>query len=221
MEIAIGADVIGKNGKLGTVHRVIVDARSNTVTDLVVRHGFPFKQERIVPLAAVTKTDADGIHVDLDERQFEELEGFVEQNFRTPDPDYVGPPGFNNTEFLLDEVTAGVGLLGGEVVPPLGFPGGEPITPADTSRPVVEPGTPIVDVEGETVGEVHEFAANAETGAPEKLVLRRGLLFHHDMELPLAWIAQISDKGVTLSVTRREVEAWIEDMQRKEEHSAR
>jgi len=221
MEIAIGADVIGKNGKLGTVHRVIVDARSNAVTDLVVKHGFPFTQERIVPLATVTKTDADGIHVDLDERAFEALEGFVEQNFRAPDPDYVGPPGFETTEFLLNEVTAGATLLGGEAVPPLGFPGGEPLAPADTTRPVVEPGTPIVDADGETVGEVHEFAADAETGAPQKLVLRRGLLFHREMELPLAWIAQISDKGVALNVTKREVEAWLEDMGREEERSAR
>jgi uncharacterized protein YrrD len=38
---------------LGEVQRVITDAASDRVTDLVIKHGFLVGRERIVPLAHV------------------------------------------------------------------------------------------------------------------------------------------------------------------------
>lgn len=210
MDIAIGADVLGKAGKLGTVHRVIVDARTNTVTDMVVKHGFAWGNERVVPRGCVSGVDAAGVHVALDENGFALLDGFTDDRYRAPDPNYIGPPGFANSEFMLDEVVAAgptAGLGDPPTAPVFGFPGGEQISPDDMQRPVVQPGTPVLDKAGEKIGEVHEYAVNPDSGAPDRLVLRQGFIFHNDEELPVAWIGEISDKGVLLNVDRATVEA--------------
>jgi len=156
-EVGIGSAVEGTDGKLGEVHRVIVDARTNNVTDIVVKHGFVFGKERMVPLSYVDRVDDDGtVHVKLDEHGFEGMQAFADDRFHAPDPDYVGPPGFHNGTFLLDTVffeSAGTG--GGWAGKPLGYPGGEQISPDDMQRPMIEPGSPILDVDGEKIGEVH------------------------------------------------------------------
>jgi uncharacterized protein YrrD len=209
MDIAIGADVLGTSGKLGTVHRVIVDARTNTVTDMVVKHGFAWGNERVVPRGCVTGVDSSGVHVNVDEHGFAGFNGYTDDRYRAPDPSYVGPPGFDNSQFMLDEITA-AGPTGGigqpPSAPPLGFPGGETISPDDMQRPVLQPGTPVLDSTGAKIGEVHEFAVNADSGAPDRLVLRKGFIFHTDTPLPVAWIDEISYKGVLLKVERAAVE---------------
>lgn len=208
MDISIGADVIGTDKKLGEVHRVIVDARTDTVTDLVVKHGFAFGRERIVPLSHVTKTENGVVHVDLDEKHFEIMDGYTDDRYRAPDPSYTGPPGFRNEDFLMDVTVAEGPLAGyaGGPVPPLGFPGGQQITPDDMSRPAVSSGTPVLDSAGEHIGDVHEMSFASDGGAPTRLVVRSGFLFHHDTEVPASMIAEISDDGVMLNVTKDQVE---------------
>jgi uncharacterized protein YrrD len=212
MDIAIGADVLGADGKLGTVHRVIVDARSNAVTDIVVKHGFVWGNERVVPLGHVRATDAAGVHLDLDQAGFKALNGFAPEHFHAPDPSYVGPPGFDNRSFLLLEM--GAGLSGGGAgtaytAPPMGFPGGEETSPDQMQRPVIEPGTDVLDAAGEKIGEVEEYVVDGDSGTPERLVLRKGFIFHHDTTVPVAWIGELSDKGVSLTVDRAQIDALV------------
>ncbi|MGD9889977.1 MAG: universal stress protein [Dehalococcoidia bacterium] len=208
MDISIGADVIGTDKKLGEVHRVIVNARTDTITDIVVKHGFAFGRERIVPLSHVSKVENGVIHVDLDEKTFEIMDGYTDDRYHAPDVSYVGPPGFNNEDFLMD-VTVAEGPtagLGGGPTPPLGFPGGQQITPDDMVRPEVSSGTTVLDNAGEKIGEVHEMSFAADGGAPTRLVVRSGFIFHHDTEIPASMIAEISDDGVMLNVAKADVE---------------
>jgi len=208
MDINIGADVIGSDGKLGQVHRVIVDARTDRVTDLIVKHGFIWGNERVMPLTHVSKVENGAIHVDLDEKHFAILDGFTDDRYRAPDMQYNGPPGFNNTDFLMDVMVAEGSAAGlGQALPPMGFPGGQQLTPDDMSRPAVQPGTPVMDKDGEKIGEVHEFGMAADTGAPTHLTVRSGFLFHSDTTIPVELIAEISDDGIMLNVTKDQVQA--------------
>lgn len=210
MEIEIGADVMGTDGKLGEVDRVIVDARSDKVTDIVVKHGFVFGRERVVPLRHVLNTEGGNVYLDMDKRMFETMDGFSDDRYRAPDPSYSGPPGYNNEQFLMDETVA-IGPMAayGGTGAPLGFPGGEQTSPDDMARPTVSAGTHVLDVDGEKVGEVHEVSFNAANGAINHLSIRRGLIFKHDTELPADWVKEVSDDGVMLRVRKGEVEALV------------
>ena len=208
MDISIGSDVIGTGGKLGEVHRVIADSRTDRITDMIVKHGFLFGRERVVPLSHVQRVEGEKIYVDLDERGFEAMDGYTDDRYRAPDPNWVGPPGFNREDFLMDVTVAEgpmQGLAGGPV-PTLGFPGGQQIGPDDMARPTISPGTPVLDVDGNHIGTVHDMDFATDSGTPTRLILRRGTIFHNDTEIPASMIKEISDDGVMLSVAKADVE---------------
>ena len=209
MDIHIGQDVVGRDGKLGEVHRVIVDARSAHVTDLVVKHGSLFGSERILPLGCVAGVENNAVKVDLDQKAFEALNGFTDDRYRAPDPNYSAPPGFRNEEFLIDSAVAfsggapGAAHAGGAT---LGYPGGQQVSPDDMQRPAYSQGTPVLDAEGAKVGELERMAFDSTSGEPTHIVLRRGFLFHHEAELPMSWVQEHGDSGIMLNVNRAEVE---------------
>jgi uncharacterized protein YrrD len=210
MEIMIGSEVHGTDGKLGEVQGVIADARTDTITDLVVKHGFIFKDARIVPLVHVVRVEDGAVYLDLDEGGFKAMDGFTEE-IQGPNPDYVGPPdydlqGTHRGNFIYKTQVASFGQLGGK---PLGYPGGEKLTPDFRQRPSIASGDDVLDATGERIGEVGEFGLDPETGAPTRLTVKQGALFKRETELPTDWVEQLSDDGVVLTVTKDEVEARI------------
>lgn len=210
MAIEVGAEVVGTDGKLGEVERVIVDAREDRATDIVVKHGFLFHGERVVPLAHISRVEDGVVYLDMDKRMFETMNGFTEDHINGPNPDYVGTP---DTDLqgtyrgnLTLEATWAAGAAGGLAGKPMGFPGGEQLTPDDIARPALSAGTEVHAQDGEKVGEVSEFSVVPETGALGRLTVKRGL-FTHDVEIPLDWVQNISSEGVLLTVSKEQVEA--------------
>lgn len=215
--VAIGQEVHGRDGKLGEVQRVVVDADSDTVSELVVKHGFVFGNERLVPLDRVQRADGSVLYVDMDQEQFSSCDGFDPQRYRTADPDYSGPPGFDTESgrnFNYDATWAGGPLLFfGGASKPLGYPGGEMRAPAETStgmwRPAIKAGDDVLSSDYEKVGEVAQFEAEAATGKPTRLVMKQGFLFKTETELPVDWLTELSDQGVVLTVPKDTVERFV------------
>lgn len=211
MDIKIGDTVQGTGGQLGEVSRLIVDERSGQATDLVVKHGFIFGGERILPLGMVRRVDGNAVYVDIDEDQFKDLNGYADK-VRDGDPDYVGPPPQDldgtfrgNAAFEQAWAIGPLGGIGGSAKP-LGYPGGEQLSHDLIQRPALATGMSVLDRYGEKVGTVGELAVRPEDGVPTHVTLRRGLLFKHDTPLPAEWIDGVGTDGLVLSVTKAEVD---------------
>jgi nucleotide-binding universal stress UspA family protein/uncharacterized protein YrrD len=207
-DVSIGAPVMGSEGKLGEVHRVIISPNLHRVTNLVVRHGFLFAGERVLPMDRVRRIDGGVVYTDLTEQAFEALERFVEHRYGKPDPNTQTevPVGYNQNEYLMDVVVAegSAAGLGTEVPPERAVP--PPTGPEDVDQPTLAPGLRVVDVNGEKVGEVHELSVAPDTGKPTRLTVRRGLIFRSETEIPPDWIQEYSDDGVVLNVAKDQVE---------------
>lgn len=207
-DVTIGAEVVGTSGRLGEVHRVVVDANLNRITNIVVRHGRLFGQdERLIPMKHVERIDEGVVYLAMDTRDFEAMDRFVEERFRAPDAGYAGPLGLDRGQYVLDAIAA-EGPLGALSTPPPSFgstPHGQ--TGADDpQRTALAGGMEVVDAEGAKVGEVHELTVATDTGQPTRLVLRRGWLLKHDTEIPAAWVQDVTDDGVMLNVPASQVE---------------
>jgi len=212
MDINIDADVFGTEGKLGDLSRVIVDARSEKVTDLVVKRGALLGHERIVPIAHVSRVEGDAVHLDLDEKGFEAMDGFAAER-RGPNPDYVGPPSrdqqgtYQGNMAFEQAVAAGSAAGLGAAGKPMGYPGDEQVEQELNERPAVAKGTDVIAHDGEKVGELGALSFAHDTGAITRLALRQGFLFKHDVEIPVDWLADIGPDGVVLNVPKGQVEA--------------
>ena len=60
------------------------------------------------------------------------------------------------------------------------------------------------------VGDVGDLGVESETGMAARLVVRRGLIFKNDVEIPLDWIDGWTPRGVGLNVAKSEMQA-LED----------
>lgn len=61
MEIKCGATVMGADGKLGEVMRVIYDRHTNSLDQLVIKHGTLLGVERVVPMRKVARAKGDTV----------------------------------------------------------------------------------------------------------------------------------------------------------------
>src|SRR5215211_8408433 len=62
MRFVKGADVFTVTGeKIGTVSRIVIDAKTRDVTDLVVERGTLFKDEKVIPVGLVDLENEDRI----------------------------------------------------------------------------------------------------------------------------------------------------------------
>ena len=62
--------------KLGEVERVIFDQSTQQVTALVIRHGFVFSKEVVLPMSHVTEIIGNIVHVEIDDDALRALAEF-------------------------------------------------------------------------------------------------------------------------------------------------
>lgn len=213
--VEIGSTVLFDDGsKAGTISKVIVDPNNDIMTDIVVKKGMLLSEERIVPLGCIDFNESGELFLDMDKDGFKELGLFDDTQFRSPSPDYTGPPGFdasaNGVRNLQFEAIVAGGSnagLGGPNAKVGGFPQEASSRSANPmSRPALGQGDPVLDVDGEQVGEIDELELDPEDGHPVRLVVREGMIFRKSWEVPADYIAQLSNKGVVLDVRKSELE---------------
>src|SRR5438874_1682844 len=186
------------------------DPNTGRAEHLVVKHGL-LVGERVVPFHTIQRVDGDGLHVALDGDAFGRLQPFSGDLDRAKDPDYIAPPAEEAGErsglgFQMDTLTAR-GSLGYATDKPMGYPGGEQRVPDDRQLPVIDRGTPVFDSAGEKVGEIGELGVESETGMAARILVRRGLIFKNDVEIPLHWLDAWTPRGVGLNVPKSKMEA--------------
>lgn len=212
MNFRMGMDVLGPDGKVGELSRLVVDPERDTIVGLVVRNGLLPSAEYVVPLECVRPTDADDLAVDFTEEGLREMQLFDPTKYGEPDPDYTGPPGWDATargqENLAFESYVAMGplvVLGGGGAPVLGFPGGEHRPAKELHWSSLQDGSDVFDSGGEKVGEVEAVAMEPDNGKPVSITVRQGWLFKKHVNVPAEWISDIGDGRVVLGKPKEEL----------------
>ena len=71
--VAHGTPVIGTDGEMGKLDRVITDSESGKVTHLVMRHGFLSSDHTLIPVTLVEHIGENGIGVKVSKEGLEEI----------------------------------------------------------------------------------------------------------------------------------------------------
>jgi sporulation protein YlmC with PRC-barrel domain len=213
MEIQLGADVMGTDGKLGELEKVIAEARTDCITQIVVKHGGLRSRLYTLPLGRVQRVEDGTIYLDLNEAALTGGEGYADA-IHAPDVDYVGPPsqdheGTHQGNLDFDSVVASGAQMGGK---PMGYPGGERLTPDMRDQPAISLGMDIIATDGSKVGEVAEMSFTVADGRVARIVLKRPLIARRDphAELPVAWVKDLAVDGILLNVAKSQVDALLE-----------
>jgi uncharacterized protein YrrD len=202
MNFVKGAEVFTAAGeKIGTISRIVIDAKTRDVTDLVVERGALFKEEKVIPVGLVDLENKDRImlretnqnvddFLDYETTHYVPLEqaGVPYENIDTY---YWYPP----TNFQ----TPTGGILPGirpDYVP-------ETETSIPEGRVAISERAQVISADDKHIGNVEQVVANSETNNVTHFVVGKGFLLQEHKLVPSQWVTSVDESKVYLSVEAR------------------
>ncbi len=207
LEIHEKAAVFDATGQqVGKVDRIVIDPLTHVVSHIVVRKGFFFPDDKVIPISAIDQAAAAGVSLvaNIDLSAFP---AFTEVNYVPIDPEDA------------DEMIPAY-LRASRLTPPLVWYGTVGMTqvPQDlTKETVIErnipdravtllPATPVLAAGRQEVGSVVEVIST-DSGFTTHIVIDPPGMGTEPKAVPISWVEAITDSEVRLGVTARLVES--------------
>ena len=204
MNLEIGAEVLGPEGKLGTLTRIVIEPLGERVTHVVVMRGGLHPWEKILPTERLTRTEGSRVWTDL---RLEDMAAY---------PDFIAYAGTAPTPSTPAEVPMGdrspVGLLWPSDVLGWYLASQKSPTPSQPHANLPEgthglkSGTEVHCRDGK-IGRLDEVVYDEESGRATGMVIRKGFIFARELEAPIDWVETIDDT-IRLKVTCAEISEW-------------
>jgi sporulation protein YlmC with PRC-barrel domain len=209
MLVPFGTRVVDSNGKgVGTVSRLVLHAQSREVAGLVVHQGVLNRREIVVPIAKVAAF-GDEVRLALRASELDGLDLFHSARLQNMPDHWQMPVGFDQRDFFL---VGGDGwteaLLPSETTSPA-VSGTQAFVAdddsgADPEEPDIATGMPVIDADGQRVGDVEAVEIDEASGRITCLRVRRGFLFTTETNIPASMIRAVTDT-ISLSATAEAV----------------
>lgn len=219
--LALGAKVMTADDKeIGTIDKLIMEPDSGDVRAIVVRKGLLFHDDIEIDLDGIAGRTQDVVLLRYTERQLDDLPRFYEESYTLPPPErsaaYADRFNYPESAFLWPArgtASADTGLYGREAVGDVGDEVRAMHREQDFSNAVIDEGSEVRSADDEKVGSVHQVIFDTATRRPSAIVVRKGFLFHEDVELPASMIASVGDHVVYLNVDRAEAQRQFGNQQ--------
>lgn len=210
MDIQLNAPVVSRDGAdLGKIDRVIFDPQNGETTHIVVHKGVILARDVAVPIEKIRVAAPTRVELDMAKDEVEQIPDFIEADYAWPPETWIAPYGWP----------------AGGVMWPLAYGGDTPLAlpqdvlatdmPEDARRAreermeheaVVGEGAEVVAMDGQKVGSVQNMVVDPVSHKPSRVIVRRGVLFSEDVEIPGDWVASVDDERVALNVDKVTVE---------------
>ncbi|HJQ13267.1 MAG TPA: PRC-barrel domain-containing protein [Anaerolineales bacterium] len=208
MRFLKGADVFTATGeKIGSVSRIVIDAKTRDVTDLVVERGSLLStEEKVIPVGLVDLENEDRItlretnqNVD-DFLDYETTHYVPVENAGAPyenmEANYWYPP----VNFQLQ--VPRVGLISDAV--PDQVAQTQPSIPE--GRVAISEGAQVLSADDEHIGNVEQVIADSESNTVTHFVVGKGFLLKEHKLVPAFWVTTMDGDKLRLSVEARQFE---------------
>ena len=202
MNFVKGAEVFTAAGeKIGTISRIVLDAKTRDVTDLVVERGALLKDEKVIPVGLVDLQNEDRIRL---RETNQSVDDFLDYETTHYVPlDQAGVPYENIDTYYwyppTNFQTPTGGILPGirpDYVP-------ETETSIPEGRVAISEGAQVISADDKHIGNVEQVIANSETNHVTHFVVGKGFLLKEHKLVPAQWITSVDEGKVYLSVGAR------------------
>ena len=200
-----GRVTLTDGAEVGRLDRVVLDVQTKEVTHVVIRKGFLFTEDKVVPAAWIGSATPEGVVLLADPSEMDTLPPFEET-------EYV-PAAAEDRPQAVDEAMplywypAGIGL-GGALVP------APPPTFVRHTELNIPPGTValregarVIASNGEPVGQVEVVLTEAGTDRAIGLIISKGLLLKEQRRVPITWVSRLDEDEIHLAVSPHQLEA--------------
>lgn len=206
-----GAHVESAEGKdVGRLHSVVIDPRDNEVTHIVVNAGPHFPEPGFgapelinVPIDLMEDAGEEKVILRCNRDEFRKLPQYVEREFT---PARSAPLQAEKTDrgHLLWNTGVALAASFASLLTGIAVPA-ETVRKASFEREILND-APVWRLEPHThIGDVERVLVDEETDEIKELVVRRGVLFHEDVVLPIEYVTEILDGVVHVQITDAEL----------------
>jgi uncharacterized protein YrrD len=201
MRFVKGAKVFTATGEnVGAISRIVIDAKTRDVTDLVVERGALFKDEKVIPIGLVDLENEDRIVLRETNQNVDDFLNYETTHYVPVEE--AGAP-YENVEaaywyppvnFQMQVPRAG---LISTTVP-------DQVTPTETSIPegriAISEGAQVVSADDKHVGNIEQVIANSESNTVTHFVIGKGFLLKQHKLVPAFWVSSMDGDKLRLSV---------------------
>lgn len=202
MRFAKGVEVFTATGeKIGTISRVVIDAKTRDVTDVVVeRGGLLSKDEKVIPVGLVDLENEDRILLRETNQTVDEFLDYETTHYipveragapyENVEANYWYPP----VSFQMQMPRAG---LISDAVP-------DQVIETETSIPegriAISEGAEVLSADDQHVGNVEQVITDAASNTVTHFVIGKGFLLKEHKIVPASWVDRLEDDKLRLSV---------------------
>ncbi len=206
MQFKDSASVYTAGGdQVGDIDRVVLDPKTKEVTHIVVRKGFLFKQDKVVPINLIAFTAEDQVVLREDAGDLELLPDFEEDHYIVLDETELA-----RTEARSDFPTPLYSYLpfysaaqSAEQAHPTSRPQPYVIQTEQNipeGKVALEEGAKVISADGERVGKVEKILTDPQADQATHFVVSEGLLLKEKKLIPAVWVDSVYEDEVHLAV---------------------
>jgi len=223
MQFKQGTSVFTADGReAGHIDRVVIDPRTKEMTHVVVRKGFLFTDDKVVPIDFVASAAEDRIMLRSEVGDLDTLPKFEETHY-IPIPDTV--PG---TTHPAKDITSlywypPIGLA------PWGAPEAAPLGPVYVSHTeqnipegtvALKEGSKVISSDEKHVGNVERVFTDSRTNRVTHLLISQGLILTEKRLVPITWVRLVLEDEIYLTVNSQQLDALPNYQDRADQVSA-
>ena len=204
MEFKQGTQVYTSDGKaIGSIDRVVLHPKTKEVTDIVVRKGFLFTEDKIIPLSLIASGNDERLTLGGTDSDINTLLPFEENHYIPLDDIEAGtaeyPLGWASPSYWYEP-------MGGEI-PYANYNAGynhpyrtetEQNIPEDTIA--LKEGARVITANGQDIGSISRIFVNPENNLATHFLIAEGLIFKEQKLIPVSWIREIKQNEILLNV---------------------
>lgn len=202
MQIKTDARVLTSDNKdVGRVDRVVIDPSTREITHLVIRQGWLFTEDKVLPISWVSDTVDDTLRLRALNDDLDGLPSFEDSYYVSMDDRSV-----DKEERVAEYATPYLYYPYGLNIGSNGYPYAESGAKATTARNIpartvaLKEGANVIASDGEHVGDVERIVSQGETDVATYLVITKGLLFKERKVIPNSWVKDVQENKVRLLV---------------------
>ena len=204
LQFKANAEVVTTNGdKVGEIDRVVINPKTDAITHIVIREGFLFTSDKVVPVDWISVTSEDAIVLNASKDKVNTLPDFEETHY-VPREDGHYPEDYAQAYYWYPSETVNWWtdpgyrtFFGADAAPYTKVT--TRFTP-DGTIPLKE-GAKVYSSENRHVGNIEEVFADPESDHATHFVIEAGLIFKERKLIPTSWIDTMDEDEVFLGVS--------------------
>ena len=205
MQFKDGTSVYTFDGQhVGRVDRLVLNPKTKEVTDIVVRKGILFTEDKVVPLSLIASATEDRVSLRADTGKLDELPLFEEMHYIPVDEDELRnadhPAGMASSLYWYPPMAGWTGYPGGVgyAYPPLYRIETDLNIPKGTVA--LREGARVFSANNDHVGNVAQVFTEPSGDQVTSFLMSEGIFFKAKKLVPVAWIGEIQEGEIHLSV---------------------